>query len=255
MLLNHLRFYQSIKEEVFPHLIEFLEKLDVHDPLWLNCCECGFGYNFLNTIFRVIGFDETNCTTIKFIVERIHLLVRTLHQTFSGVTDEVDELEGVLSPMSTLDKSRAIMLQELLHAVTSAHAQNPSSQRIDSRWIPHYQSLAECVRTIVSISAPFTNPVLACLALRALNVGHTILTQFSLGITGTSDENCLTYEQEIFENLLEGVAFIHSSEPNKDNLHLFKASLLLLVELNKYTSDLSLMTYTAEVRFYFLSYG
>ncbi len=100
-------------------------------------------------------------------MERIHLLVKTLQQTFTGVTDEVDELEGVLSPMSTLDKSRAIMLQELLHAVSSGHAQNPHSQRFDSRWIPHYQSLAKSIRTIVSISAPFTNPVLACLALSA----------------------------------------------------------------------------------------
>lgn len=254
LLMNNLIHHKNIKDDVLPKLLGFLENLDVHDALWLNCCESGFGYNFLKAIFQVILINGGNDIVVGFIMEKIQSLVASLHQTSienRGAMDDADDTEGVLHPMSTLDKSRAILLQELFHSICSASLISTSPNRTvisysTNDWIPHFQDLSSSIRTISSLCVPFTNSILIALTAKALNVGKYILKETGIFLTESKNGKSLN-QQHIYEQLLEAVAFVHSSELSKENIQLYKIALLILLELNKYTTDTSLMEYTAQV--------
>jgi hypothetical protein len=259
VLMDTLPLYPVIMKAVFPILVSFLKQFNTDDILWLNCCESGFAFNFLSALFKLMRANGEQDVVVSFVVDKIASITSSLQESLSSLSfsdkknnyctlsgdlddeedDENDDQKmdpGILSSTNKEIKSRAIMLQELFHAI------HIGSFSMD--WQSQFSTLSESIKSVTAMCSPFTSPLLTALAIKALLVGQHIIQYFSIN---SFSPEIIQQEEYVLSQLIAAQSSVYSGECRAENIQLFKAALLILLALNRHSIDATLIDYTTQV--------
>lgn len=259
-LLDACKSDAEIHGKVMPSIIQFIERADPNDPLWISCCESGFAFNIIKKTIAVAQADDRDAIA-GFLVHKMHEMSQLLH-----------------SEASAVQESAKVLIQEIFHSIAASP---------DADWLYHQDKISAAVRNSLryalvfmwnlslslhlicffhfSACIPFNTPVSACLAMKTLLCAREVSRQlvFLAGKMSVSeeeedDDTVATLAQYSFtlESLYDSVEVLLHNEIEIDRSALVKVAIQIQLSCCRLSSvPLTFFEKTTQViKFYYFFY-